>query len=52
MLDALDDIGTLEVGKYADIVGVPADPVADIRALRDINFVMKGGTVYRHDGAP
>ena len=52
MLDALDDIGTLEVGKYADIVGVPADPVADISALRGINFVMKGGTVYRHDGAP
>jgi imidazolonepropionase-like amidohydrolase len=52
MLGALDDIGTLEVGKYADIVGVPADPLEDISALRGIGFVMKGGTVYRHDAAP
>ena len=49
MLGASDELGALEVGKYADIVALPADPSADIRALREINFVMKGGTVYRHD---
>jgi len=49
MLEAADEIGSLEVGKYADIVGLPADPTSDISALRDINFVMKGGTVYRDD---
>jgi imidazolonepropionase-like amidohydrolase len=51
MLDATEDIGALEAGKYADIVGVPADPTADISALRGIRFVMKGGAVYRHDRA-
>jgi imidazolonepropionase-like amidohydrolase len=51
MLDAEDDIGSLEVGKYADIVGVPADPTENISALRELNFVMKGGVVYRHDRA-
>ena len=51
MLDAEDDIGRLEVGKYADIVAVPADPTQDISALRSLNFVMKGGVVYRHDVA-
>ena len=49
MLEAEDDIGSLEVGKYADIVGVPSDPTEDISALRELNFVMKGGVVYRHD---
>ncbi len=49
MLGAEDDIGSLAVGKYADIVAVPADPAADISALRRMNFVMKGGTVYRDD---
>ena len=51
MLEAEDDIGSLEVGKYADIVGVPADPTENISALRELNFVMKGGVVYRHDRA-
>ena len=51
MLEAEADIGRLETGKYADIVALPADPTADIGALRDINFVMKGGRVYRHDAA-
>jgi imidazolonepropionase-like amidohydrolase len=51
MLEAQDDIGSLEPGKYADIVAVPEDPTQSISALRRINFVMKGGTVYRHDAA-
>ncbi|MEM9316244.1 MAG: amidohydrolase family protein [Pseudomonadota bacterium] len=51
MLDAEEDIGRLEVGKYADIVAVPADPTQNISALRELNFVMKGGVVYRHDAA-
>ncbi len=51
MLGAEEDIGRLEVGKYADIVAVPADPSQNISALRELNFVMKGGVVYRHDAA-
>lgn len=42
-------IGTLEVGKVADIVAVPGDPFADIHATEKVSFVMKGGTVYRKD---
>jgi len=42
-----DRIGTLEAGKLADIVAVPADPTKDIGALQKVNFVMKGGTVYK-----
>lgn len=49
MLGAEDDIGSIEVGKYADIVAVTANPLDDISALRGINFVMKNGTVYRDD---
>ena len=48
MLGADDRIGSLEVGKYADIVAVHADPGKDIKALQSIGFVMKGGKVYRN----
>ena len=49
MLVADADIGSLEVGKYADILAVPEDPTEDIKVLRDIRFVMKGGRIYRNE---
>ncbi len=42
-----DDIGTLEPGKYADIVATPRNPLDDVAVLMDIDFVMKGGTIHR-----
>ena len=48
LLEAEDEIGTLEEGKYADIVAVDRDPTKDIKALRNILLVMKGGKVYRN----
>lgn len=44
-----DRIGTLEAGKEADIIAVDGDPLQDIAELMDIDFVMKGGVVYKHD---
>jgi imidazolonepropionase-like amidohydrolase len=44
-----DKIGTLEPGKYADLIAVDEDPLADVAALMDVDFVMKGGKVYKHD---
>jgi len=49
MLGAEAEIGSLAVGKYADIVVLAEDPTKDIKALRDIRLVMKGGEVYRND---
>jgi imidazolonepropionase-like amidohydrolase len=45
LLGMQDRIGTLEKGKLADIIGVPGDPLQDIKALEYAKFVMKGGTV-------
>lgn len=42
-----DEVGTLETGKYADLIAVTADPLKDIRALEAVAFVMKGGEVYK-----
>ena len=46
----LDKItGTLDVGKYADVIAVNGDPLADVRVLRDrqnIRMVMKEGTAW------
>ncbi len=41
------DVGSLEAGKYADIIAVSADPLQDVRALENVGFVMKGGVVYK-----
>ena len=47
----VDDQGTLEPGKRADIVAVPGDPLADIGVVMDVAFVMKDGVVYKAPGA-
>ena len=41
------DIGSLEPGRFADMIGLHANPLADIRALARVSLVMKGGLVYR-----
>ncbi len=40
-------LGTLEAGKYADIIATDISPLDDIKALLDVDFVMKGGVVYK-----
>ena len=40
------DLGTLEAGKLADVIAVSENPLENISALTDVDFVMKGGTVY------
>ncbi len=51
-LGADADLGTLEVGKRADLVALAADPLADPTAWRTIGLVMKAGEVVRNDGWP
>lgn len=43
------DVGTVEAGKYADLIAVPDDPLADIRQLESVPFVMKGGVVVKFE---
>jgi imidazolonepropionase-like amidohydrolase len=42
-----DQVGTLETGKFADIVAVPGDPLKDISSLEHVDFVMKNGSVLK-----
>jgi imidazolonepropionase-like amidohydrolase len=44
------DLGSIEAGKYADIIAVHGDPLQDIAVMQKVDFVMKAGTVYREDG--
>jgi imidazolonepropionase-like amidohydrolase len=43
------DIGSIEKGKFADIIAVSGDPTSDLSEMEKIKFVMKGGMVIRND---
>jgi imidazolonepropionase-like amidohydrolase len=47
LLGQKDKVGSIKVGKYADIVAVKADPLADVTTLTAMQFVMKNGEVYK-----
>ena len=49
LFDMSDDIGTIAVGKYADLIAVPENPLSDVSVLEHVDFVMKGGEVYKDD---
>jgi imidazolonepropionase-like amidohydrolase len=49
LLDWDKDLGSLTVGKWADIVAVKGDPLKDIHAMENVSFVMKNGVVYRKE---
>lgn len=49
LLGIAGEVGTLAAGKAADVVAVPGDPLADVRATERVRFVMKDGKVYRND---
>ena len=44
-----DKVGSLEKGKWADIIAVKGDPLHDINVLQHVSFVMKAGVVYKHE---
>ena len=44
-----DKMGTVEPGKWADLVAVSGDPLADITELQKVRFVMKSGIVFKND---
>lgn len=46
-----DRVGSLEPGKYADVIAVPGNPLDDIALLERVHWVMKGGKVYRDDAS-
>jgi imidazolonepropionase-like amidohydrolase len=49
MMGWQNDIGSVATGKFADLVAVSGDPLADITELQRVRFVMKGGKVIRSE---
>jgi imidazolonepropionase-like amidohydrolase len=47
LLGMKDSLGTIEPNKLADIVAVPGDPLTDVGLMEKVDFVMKGGVIYR-----
>lgn len=49
LIDRASDVGTLEAGKYADLIAVTANPLDRVEVLEHVAFVMKGGKVYKDE---
>lgn len=47
LIDMSDTLGTIEAGKHADIIATGGSPLDDIDELLDVDFVMKGGKVFK-----
>jgi imidazolonepropionase-like amidohydrolase len=43
------DVGAIAVGRYGDIIAVDGNPLRDVRALEDVDVVIKGGQVVKND---
>jgi imidazolonepropionase-like amidohydrolase len=52
LLHKQDELGIIAVGRRADVIAVPGNPLDDITAMQRVGFVMKDGTVYKDDGRP
>ena len=44
-----ESLGTVEKGKFADLIAVAGDPLKDIAEMQKVKFVMKGGAVVKND---
>src|SRR5262249_1135054 len=51
LLDLSSEIGTLEVGKQADLIAVEGNPLDDVATLRKVSLVMRAGKVFREPGS-
>lgn len=49
LIDRAKDLGTLEAGKYADLIAVTENPLDRVEVLEHVSFVMKGGKVYKDE---
>jgi imidazolonepropionase-like amidohydrolase len=52
LLGASDHVGSIQKGRYADIIAVDGDPLTNIEEMRRVRFVMKGGVVHKGGAAP
>jgi imidazolonepropionase-like amidohydrolase len=49
LLGIADKVGSLKIGKFADLIAVRGNPAVDVRLLEDVRFVMKQGVIYKQD---
>ncbi len=50
LLGVLEQGGTVEAGKWADLVAVPGNPLENVELLKEVGFVMKAGVIYKENG--
>ena len=50
LLHKQDQLGRIAIGRGADVIAVPGNPLDDITAMQHVSFVMKGGVIYKEAG--
>lgn len=50
LLGHSNEVGSIKPGRYADLIAISGDPLKDISALENVQFVMKDGVIYKRDG--
>ena len=50
LLHKQNELGQIAVGRIADMIAVPGNPIDDITVMQKVGFVMKGGVVYKSEG--
>jgi imidazolonepropionase-like amidohydrolase len=50
--DWADQVGSIDRGKFADMIAVSGNPLADVTEMERVKFVMKGGIVIRNEVSP
>ncbi|MEO6687565.1 MAG: hypothetical protein ABIS07_17035, partial [Dokdonella sp.] len=51
LLKKSKDLGSIDAGKFADVIAVDGNPLDNIALMQHVGFVMKDGVVYKQDGA-
>jgi imidazolonepropionase-like amidohydrolase len=50
-MEVASDVGAIEVGRFGDLIAVSGNPLLDMKVMREVDVVVKGGLVFKNDAS-